>query len=314
MSEPSGLGKETKIDCKESLEDEEKSEEKKMTTKRPFVAFVKDLLWRSFRILAIAYLSVVFLMSFLETMLVYPTPAFERSNWNPTDSDHEEAWFLAADNSEAKVHGWYFDQPGADYAVLYCHGNGEQVADNFDLMQKLRSSLNASVLVFDYRGYGKSAGKPNEAGVIADGLAAQSWLAERTNRSVDEIVIVGRSLGGGVATALAQKQGAAALILQSTFTRMTDAAAHHYPWLPVRWVMRNRFNSIDRIAEIECPLLISHGTNDEVIPYRQSLRLYETSGSAIKQHVELAGTGHNDPQPEGYYDELRDFLAKSRVP
>ncbi len=274
-------------------------------------SILKNILWRVFRLLAIAYLTIVLLMSFLERQLVYPAPALDRSNWNPTSSDHEEVWFSAADQPEAKVHGWYFDQPDADYVMLYCHGNGEQVADNYGLMRKLRRELNAAVLVFDYRGYGKSVGIPNEAGVIEDGLAAQHWLANRTGRSLDQIVIIGRSLGGGVATALAERQGAAALILQSTFTRMTDAAAHHYPWLPVKWVMRNRFNSIDRITEIRCPLLISHGTNDEVIPYGHSLSLYEASGSPNKRHLEITGIGHNDPQPEGYYVELRNFLAES---
>lgn len=291
-------------------EESGETEEGSNASKRSIGSLLKNILWRSFRIVAIAYISVVLIMSFFETQLVYPAPPVEQGNWNPFGSDHEEAWFSAEDKPDLKVHGWYFDQPNADHVVLYCHGNANHVADLFLLTQKLRVELNASVLVFDYRGYGKSVGKPNEAGIIHDALAAQRWLADRTNRSVDEIVLMGRSLGGGVATALAEQQGGAALILQSTFTRMTDAAAHHYPWLPVRWVMRNRFNSIDRITEIRCPLLISHGTNDEVIPYGHSLLLHEAAGSEVKQHREIPRGRHNQPQPEAYYAELREFLAK----
>ena len=148
------------------------------------------------------------------------------------------------------MHGWFLDHPEPLDAVLYCHGNGEDISFNLDLARLLRDELDAAVLLFDYRGYGKSEGKPHEAGVVADGLAAQRWLAERTGRSPRRTVLIGRSLGGGVATAVAAQQGAQALVLQSTFTRMTDAAASHYPWLPVHWLMRNRYDSLARLARL----------------------------------------------------------------
>ncbi|CAN0344936.1 unnamed protein product, partial [Ectocarpus sp. 4 AP-2014] len=179
------------------------------------------------------------------------------------------------------------------------------------LSRLLRDRLNAAVLVFDYRGYGKSEGVPTEAGVVADSLAAQRWLAERTGRSTEEILVIGRSLGGGAATAIAAEQGAAALILQSTFTRLPDAAASHYPWLPVRWVMQNRYDSLARVAAYTGPVFVSHGTEDRVVPFEQGQRLYKAA-TGPKRFLSFEGLGHNTPQPPSYYDDLKRFLAENR--
>ena len=271
----------------------------------------KSLWFRAVRSLAIAYLVVVVAMTFLERWLVYPAPPAERADWTPLENEHEEVWLTAQDG--VKTHGWFYETTAADRVVLYCHGNGECVADNHSLMRLLRDELNASVLIFDYRGYGLSQGQPHESGVIADGHAAQQWLANRTERSPEEIVLVGRSLGGGVAVALAAEQGAAALVLQSTFTRLTDAAANQFPFLPVHWVMRNRFNSIQRLADYKGPLLISHGSRDEVVPAIHAQRLLEASKSPQKRLIDLGPINHNAPQPKPYYEQLRNFLAECGV-
>lgn len=264
------------------------------------------LLWRVLRLFLIAYLLVILLFTFLERSLVYPVPPLHRSDWQPADLEFEEVHFAADDGT--KLHGWYFDHPQPKRALLYCHGNGEQVADNGDLMDLLRQELDAAVFIFDYRGYGHSDGKPDEAGLIADGIAAQRWLADRTGRGEDDIVLVGRSIGGGVAVALAAELGAEALVLQSTFTRLTDAAATLFPWLPVRLAMRNRYDSISRIKDYSGPLLASHGTADRIVPYGQGQQLFELAPSEAKQFFTIDGGDHNDPQPPGYYPELKRFL------
>lgn len=253
------------------------------------------------------------LMSLLETRLVYPSPPAAWGDWAPAGRDFREAWIdvpASPGVEPARLHGWFFAREGADHAVLYLHGNGEDVSGQASLARLLRDRLNAAVLVFDYRGYGRSRGNPHESGVVADGVAAQAWLAQRTGRTPDGVVLVGRSLGGGVATAVAAERGAAALVLQSTFTRLTDAAAHHYPWLPVRWLMRNRFDSLARIGRYGGPVLVSHGTADEVVPFRQGVALYEAA-PGLKRMVELPGVGHCDPQPPEYYDQLAKFLTES---
>lgn len=268
---------------------------------------------RVLRLIAVAYLLVLLGMSFLERWLVYPAPQATWGDWSPAGDDYEEAWIEVPRTGRAKgptrVHGWFFDRPEADHAILYCHGNGEDVSNQPDLARLLRDQLNAAVLVFDYRGYGKSEGTPIEAGLIADGLAAQRWLAQRTGRQTAETVVIGRSLGGGVATAIAAEQGTAAVVLQSTFTRLTDAAASHYPWLPVRWVMVNRYDSLERLASYDGPVLISHGTADRIVPFEHGVQLHEAARGR-KRLVTFDGRGHNEPQPASYYDTLRDFLGE----
>ncbi|QDU87625.1 Alpha/beta hydrolase family protein [Pirellulimonas nuda] len=260
----------------------------------------------------IVYLLVVLGMTFIERWLVYPAPAAAEGDWQLAPEEAiSDAWFDSADGT--RLHGWYFSHQNPKRVALYFHGNGEQVADNRELMELLRDELDAAVLVFDYRGYGLSGGKPNEAGVIADGLAAHRWLAEQTGRRTDEVILIGRSIGGGVAVAAAAEQGAAALVLQSTFTRLTDAAAIHYPWLPVRLLMKNRYDSLGRIARYRGPVMISHGTADGVVPFEHSRRLFEAAPTDKKQFFEMTDTGHNDPQPPDYYRALVDFLRQSGV-
>lgn len=267
------------------------------------------LIWRVLRLFLLAYLLVILLFTFLERSLVYPVPSLDRSDWQPEGLEFEEVHFASTDGT--KLHGWYFDHPLPERAILYCHGNGEQVADNGELMDLLREQLDASVFVFDYRGYGHSQGKPDEQGLIQDGIAAQNWLAEKTARKPEEIVIVGRSIGGGVAVALAAELGTEALVLQSTFTRLTDAAATLFPWLPVRLAMKNRFDSMERIKRYNGPLLSSHGTTDLVVPFEQGRQLYEAAPGQPKEFFQIDRSGHNDMQPKSYYPALKRFLEQA---
>lgn len=175
-------------------------------------------------------------------------------------------------------------------------------------MLYLQKNFDAAVMNFDYRGYGKSEGKPHEKGLVADGIAAQKWLADKTGRKPEEIVLIGRSIGGGVATAVATSEGAKSLILQSTFTSLPEAASNHFPWLPVKVVMRNRFNSLAKLPNYSGPILLSHGTADRVVPYSHGEQLYEVARPGKKRFFSIPGGGHNDPQPTHYYAELNDFL------
>ncbi|MEM6798986.1 MAG: alpha/beta hydrolase [Planctomycetota bacterium] len=261
------------------------------------------------RSLLIAYLLIVLLMTFLENRLVYPIPPASEGDWSPTGVDYEDVGIESAGG--VTLHGWFFPREGASRAILYLHGNSELVADKPLLMKFLGNQFDAAVLKIDYRGYGKSGGRPHEAGLIADGVAAQKWLAEKTDREPGEVLLIGRSLGGGVAVACAAELGAEALVLQSTFSRMTDAAAHHMPWLPVRLVMRNRYDSIARLQQYEGPLFVSHGTVDKIVPFELGRRLFDASPSKPKEFFTMPGQGHNQPMPRQYYDALGAFLEKA---
>jgi fermentation-respiration switch protein FrsA (DUF1100 family) len=246
------------------------------------------------------------LIKMIERSLVYPIPSRERGDWRPRWLRPQNVWFRSADNT--KLHGWYIPASEPSRLVVYCHGNGEHVADQANLVFRLQSYLSATVFVFDYRGYGRSRGKPAERGCIADGLAAQRWLAEREGVDTNDIVVVGRSIGGGVAVAMAAEQGARALVLENTFSRMTDAAASLYPWLPVRLVMKNRYNSLRRIASFCGPLFQCHGTADEIVPIELGRKLHAAAPGRVKKFYEIANARHNDTPPPAYYAALAQFL------
>ena len=152
--------------------------------------------------------------------------------------------------------------------------------------------MGAAVLVFDYRGYGKSEGKPDEPGVLADARAARTWLAEKAGVAENRIVLMGESLGGAVAVDLAA-DGARALILENTFSSMPDVAAYHYPWLPVRLLMRTQFNSVAKIRSYHGPLYQSHGDRDSIVPLQLARRLFDAANEP-KRFLLVEGADHND--------------------
>jgi fermentation-respiration switch protein FrsA (DUF1100 family) len=151
-----------------------------------------------------------------------------------------------------------------------------------------------------------------EAGVLADGEAAQQWLAERAKIPLNEIVLMGRSLGGGVAVDLAARNGARGLILQSTFTSMPDAAARMYPFVPVRWLMRNRYNSLEKIARYSGPLLQSHGDRDTLVPFDLGQKLH-AAAPGQKTFFVNRGRGHNDGETGEFQEVLGNFLLSLRA-
>jgi fermentation-respiration switch protein FrsA (DUF1100 family) len=270
----------------------------------------KRWIWRAVRCVAISYLLILLVMMWFETSLIFPRWAIPAGNWAPTEFSYEDVFFHSADGT--RLHGWYFPQPNAELYVLYCHGNGEDVAALGDYMDMLRERHNIALFAFDYRGYGRSAGKPAEAGILADGRAAQQWLAQQAGIPPSQVVVWGRSIGGAVAVQLATDLGARGLILERTFTNLPDVAAYHYPWLPVRGLLRNRFDSLARIGAYRGPLLQSHGTVDEVVPFALGRTLFSAAAAEPKQFVIMPGVTHNGPNDKDYYTELARFLARLR--
>jgi fermentation-respiration switch protein FrsA (DUF1100 family) len=144
--------------------------------------------------------------------------------------------------------------------------------------------------------------------LIADGRVAHLWLAEKTGVDPKDIVLIGRSLGGAVAVALAAEYNVRGLVLDRTFSELTDAAAHNFPWLPVRLMMKNRFSSIERIKHYHGPLLQAHGTDDHIVPFALGKKLFEAAPSKNKRFLTVEGGDHSGPLPEYCYDALVEFL------
>ncbi len=244
----------------------------------------------------------------LERAMLYQPAAATVGDWRPpAEIGFEECEFRADDRP--KLHGWFLDHPDRRAVVLFTHGNGGNVAMWGRSLQYLVERHHVAALVFDYRGYGKSDGKPSEQGVLQDARAAREWLAERTGVTEQSIVLMGQSLGGGVAVDLAANDGARGLVLVSTFTSAPDVAAHHLPWLPVHLLMTQRFNSLSKIKHYHGPLLMCHGDADRVIPFAQGEELFATAPTPQKKFIRHVGGDHNDPPPDSYRAALDQFLS-----
>lgn len=238
-----------------------------------------------------------------------------------------------ADN--LKLHGWHVLPPdaglpiGNDGAVsldsdrplvLFLPGNGGNRSwrsEELDLLAR----MGADVFLFDYRGYGDNPGKPSEEGLATDARAAWRYATEVRGVPPERIVLLGESLGGGVATRLAWELSRAGtppggLILKSTFDSLVETARHLYPWLPVRWALVDRFPSVDRIPEVTSPLLVIHGRRDRIVPFERALILFaaapEASISGVpKKFAELPAANHNDilsVERPAYANHVQEFL------
>jgi fermentation-respiration switch protein FrsA (DUF1100 family) len=191
-----------------------------------------------------------------------------------------QAWFL---RSRAR-------QPSP--AAIVFNGNAGNRAYRSSLAAALRG-LGLSVLLFDYRGFGDSEGSPGEVGLYEDARAVRRYLAGRSDVRSDRLVYFGESLGSAVAVRLAIEQAPAALILRSPFTSLVDVGRLHYPILPVGWLLRDRFSTIDAIASVRSPVLIVAGDRDRIVPLEQSRRLFERAPEP-RELVVVRGADHND--------------------
>ena len=194
--------------------------------------------------------------------------------------------------------GWFVrrEDPGPGPTVLFLPGN----AGNRSYRAPLAAAMargGISVLLVDYRGYGGNPGHPSEEGLARDARAALRYLRGRADVDPDRIIYFGESLGTGAAVRLASEDPPAALILRSPFASLTDVARLHYPFLPIRWLLKDRYAAADRIAGVSAPVLVLAGERDRIIPLEQSRKLFEAASEPKRLFV-MAGTDHND----------RDFL------
>ena len=211
----------------------------------------------------------------------------------------------AADGVE--LHARYIEQPGARHTLLFLHGNAGNLAGRSYQLQQL-AAAGAHVLALDYRGYGVSQGQPPEARVYSDALAAYAWATAHTPAA--RVVLLGESLGGGPACELAATREVAGLILLSTFTSIADMAARQFPWLPVRYLVRTRFDNLQKIAKVRAPKLFIHSRGDELIPFEMATRLFEAAPDP-KRALWLDHPGHNETfalEAERVVLSIRAFL------
>jgi len=267
-------------------------------------------IWRwtwPLRWLTVLYLVVLLAFMALEDSLLFFPSKYPEGDWSPRGLAFEDAWFSAPDGT--RLHGWYVPAENPRAQVLFAHGNAGHLAHRADLARVLAQEMGVSVLMFDYRGFGRSEGKgPNEAGVLTDARAARAWLAQRAGVKERDIVLMGESIGGAVAVDLAA-DGARGLILENTFSSLPDVAGFHYPWLPIRLLLRSRFDSAQRITGYQGPLLQCHGDVDEIVPMKFGRRLHDAANGP-KEWIEIQGGSHNDPRSEEWLRAIDQFFGR----
>ena len=204
--------------------------------------------------------------------------------------------------------GWFIPAKDARGVLLFFHGNAGNMSHRLESL-KIFNGLRLSTLIFDYRGYGRSDGKPSEQGTYRDAVAAWRYLTEQRQIAKEKIVFFGRSLGGAVAAHLAGRHCPGALILESVFTSVPDLASQLYPIFPVRWLSRFRYEAKSSLKSVNCPVLVIHSRHDEIVPFWHGRALFDAA-NAPKQFIELRG-GHNDgflASGQIYLDGIDGFL------
>lgn len=219
--------------------------------------------------------------------------------------NYEDIYLQASDGT--KINGWYIPSSGS-YTLLVFHGNGGNISDRIGLI-KIFNKVGLSVFIIDYRGYGKSEGKPSEDGTYLDANAAWNYLIKKKGISPKEIIIYGRSLGGPIAAKSAKEGNPAALVLDSTFTSIKDIGAELYPYLPVKKFFKYEYNTLAFLKDVRCPVMVIHSKGDDYIPFIHGQKTYNNIVSE-KKLVIIAGS-HNDgiaTSKDIYLEEIASFL------
>jgi fermentation-respiration switch protein FrsA (DUF1100 family) len=222
---------------------------------------------------------------------------------------YEDVYFQSDGN---KLHGWYV--PGSSgHTILWLHGNAGNVADRVHVMAAMSGELGAAHFLFDYRGYGRSEGRPTEKGIYRDAAAAWRYLVEEQGADPSTIILYGHSLGSAVATELALDSGrdAGAVVLESPFTSAAQMARLIYHGLPIHILLSIKLDNINRVAGLEQPLLVIHGDQDTVIPFEMGRQVFEAA-TEPKRFLPVAGADHSDCYivgGEDYWIAWRDLMS-----
>jgi len=270
----------------------------------------RRVLWQARR-LFVLYLLYAAMLYFLQRSVLFPRHFIQAV----PNADHgveglERVWI---DSPQGRVEAWFLpgagvsrERPGP--AALFAHGNGELI-DHWPEAMDLYRRLGVSVLLAEYRGYGRSAGSPSQEAILHDYLKFHDWLLARPEVDPKRLVYHGRSVGGGAVCALAAVHPPAALVLQSTFTSVLDMSSRYF--VP-RFLVADPFDNLSFLSRFNGPVMIAHGRNDSIIPFSHAERLK----AAARQCTFLpCDSDHNDCPPDwfAYMQEVERFLTQANV-
>ncbi|HKZ81125.1 MAG TPA: alpha/beta hydrolase [Pyrinomonadaceae bacterium] len=223
----------------------------------------------------------------------------------PSPSYQDTGAIIKLVSNRERISAIYLKNPNSRYTILYSHGNAEDIGLLLPIFERLQE-MGFSIFAFDYRGYGTSSGQPSEEGTYRDIDAAYEYLTLHVKVPADQIIALGRSLGGAVAIDLAKRKPLAGLVIESSFVSAFRVVTSIplFPW--------DRFRSISKIKDVHCPVLVIHGTNDTVIPFWHGERLFQQANDP-KLSYWVKHAGHNDlfeVAGSGYAQALKSFTAK----
>lgn len=262
--------------------------------------------------LAVLLTLFVVLLVGCENSIIYHPVKYPDGLWDTSKMPLpvQDVWFKAEDG--VKLHGWYVPSDEAVATLLFFHGNAGNITHRLENVFFLHH-LKLNVFIFDYRGFGRSEGDPDEDGIQLDSQAAYDTLMAQPRVSVPSLFIFGRSLGGAFASYTATKNPAAGLILESSFTNAVDMADKMFPILPLGWFISSELNTQGYVSQLKMPKLFIHGTMDNIIPYTMGRELYKGAAEP-KEFYSINGAGHNNTYSVGgkeYFNAIKAFITRT---
>jgi len=258
-------------------------------------------------LVAVGYLGGLVVLFFAQRSFIFPIPQTKRTSPESAGFGAAEEHLLTTADGETII-VWHVPAKPGHAIVLYFHGNGDFLAGLVGRFRDITSD-GTGLVALSYRGYAGSSGRPSEQGLLSDAEAAYAFTSARYG--ADRIVVWGFSLGSGVGVALAADQRIAKLILEAPYTSIMEVAAGAFPFLPVRWLIRDQFRSDQRIARVTAPLLIMHGARDATIPISLGERLFALAHEP-KQFVRFPEGSHNDLGDHGAIETARHFMNAAK--
>jgi uncharacterized protein len=247
----------------------------------------------------------------LDRFFVFHPDPWKDQDWKTRSGlPLDDVWFQAVDGT--KLFGWYVEGPADRPVILWCHGNAGNIINRLDNLIRL-GRLGLSVFIFDYRGYGRSQGRPSEEGLYRDAIGAYEYLTRVRMIRPERMVLFGRSLGAAVAGELAVQKPAAGLVLESSFPSIEAVARFHYGGLPIHWLLGAEFRLIDRLPQLSLPKLIIHGSQDDIIPLELGRQVFDAAQPPKSFYV-IPGADHNNTYHIGgtaYFSRFSDFAQEA---
>lgn len=259
--------------------------------------------------IGVAFVMVLAVLRAFENKFIFFPPRYPegfpaRGNY---PADLEEVWISTEDG--VRLNAWFRANPASSKVLLWLHGNATNIGRQMEELEAY-SRLGINILALDYRGYGKSEGSPDEAGVYRDAEAAYRYLTEQRRWVPENIIVYGHSLGGAVAVDLASRHPCGGLIVESSFTSVGEMARMMFHLPLIEYLPRSRFDSLTKIARVRAPILVIHGTRDPTIPFSMGKRLFDAAPEP-KWFLPVEGGEHNSIFIEGgerYWKTLQDFV------